>query len=227
MTHAWCIGGIHMKVISLFISFLVLALLSTSLAFASGEAVDQVVNPTTSDTAADVVVAGAVPATPVADASPCADDVVNASDVANDKSTPCTPVQPQPPVITQPQGGQTSGNGDTTPNTSGRRRNRNNEPVQESIVVQTAQAPVAENVVSPALAPAPATNPRSGSSDPAIAPDAFFVAPTVDAPAAGNNTPAPSDNSPLTGLVSTAATPLVGIGLLVVLGGLYVYTRRK
>lgn len=225
MTHAWCIGGIHMKVISLFISFLVLALLSTSLAFASGEAVDQVVNPTTSDTAADVVVAGAVPATPVADVAPCASDVASASDVANDQSTPCTPVQPQPPVITQPQGGQTSGNGDTTPNTSGRRRNPNNETVQEPIIVQTTQAPAAENVVAPT--PALATNPRSGSSDPTIAPGAFFVAPTVGAPAAGNNTPAPSDNSPLTGLISTAANPLVGIGLLVVLGGLYVYTRRK
>lgn len=212
-----------MKAISLFTSFLVLALLSTSLVFASEEAVDQVVNPATPDTAADVVVADAAPATPVADVSPCAADVANASDVANDQSTPCTPVQPQPPVVTQPQGGQASGNGDPTPNPSGRRRNRNNETVQESIVVQTTQAPAAENVV----APAPATNPRSGSGDPTIAPGAFFTAPTVDAPAAGSNTPSPNNNSPLTGLVSTAATPLVGIGLLVVLGGLYVYTRRK
>ena len=216
-----------MKATTLLISFLVLALLSTSFAFAVEEAADQVVDPATTDTAADVVVADAAPATPVADVAPCAADVVTTSDVANDQSAPCVPAQPQPPVITQPQGGQAGGNGDSTPNTSGRRRNRNNEPAQETIVVQTASAPATESVVAPVTVPAPATNPRSGSSDPTIAPDAFFAAPAVDTPAVGGNAPAPSDTSPLTGLVSTATTPLVGVGLLVVLGGLYVYTRRK
>ncbi|QQR92949.1 MAG: hypothetical protein IPJ89_01745 [Candidatus Iainarchaeum archaeon] len=214
-----------MKVIALIASFLVLAMIGSSFAFAV-EDTDSIAN---QNEATDVA-SDPQPSANPQDATPCANDVAatTSTATANDQAqaTPCptatTPgTNPEPPVV-QPTGG----NGDPTPNPSGHRRSRNNENTEESTVVEDTQTPTAETTPV-AVAPTPTeTNPRSGSVDPVVAPGAFFTAASDTMPVvATNDTPAP-DTSPLTGLVSTATNPLVGIGLLVVLGGLYLYTRR-
>lgn len=163
--------------------------------------------------------------------TPCDADIAAAAVAAsaNDVASPCVPTNTNTGNnngnTQTPTTNPTNGGNDPTPNT----HNRNNDDDEE---LELAEEPVEETVITetqpttPAIETPVAVNPRNGSVDPVLAPGAFFAEATpVTTPAVVNDTPA-DNTSPLTGLVSGTTAPIIGIGLLVVLGGLYLYTRK-